>query len=145
AEGAHIAGELEDPDHLVGGGLDENADGWADPATGHGDFVCSVVDINTGLTSTLWNAADPLGDIDDIALVGALDKVDRHVKDPKGTVRKILNLSLAGYNEDDRPSLVLADQIKRMVAGGWLIVAAAGNSASCRLAWPAALPGVVAV
>jgi hypothetical protein len=145
AAGDHVAGELEDPGHLVGAALDENADGWADPATGHGDFVCSVVDINSGLAATLWHAADPLGDIDDVALVSALDKVDRHVKDSKGNVRKILNLSLAGYNEDDRPSLVLADQIKRMVAGGWLIVAAAGNNASCRLAWPAALPDVVAV
>jgi hypothetical protein len=145
AAGDQVAGELEDPGHLVGVALDENADGWADPATGHGDFVCSVVDINSGLTATLWHAADPLGDIDDVALVSALDKVDRHVKDPKGNVRKILNLSLAGYNEDDRPSLVLADQIKRMIAGGWLIVAAAGNNASCRLAWPAALPDVVAV
>jgi hypothetical protein len=145
AAGDHVAGELEDPGHLVGAALDENADGWADPATGHGDFVCSVVDINSGLAATLWHAADPLGDIDDVALVSALAKVDRHVKDPKGNVRKILNLSLAGYNEDDRPSLVLADQVKRMIAGGWLIVAAAGNHASCRLAWPAALPDVVAV
>ena len=145
ARGAHVAGELEDPGHIVGDALDENADGWADPATGHGDFVTSVVDINCGLTATLWNAADPLGDIDDVALVSALDNVDRSVKDPKGTVRKVLNLSLAGYNEDDRPSLVLADQVKRMIAGGWLIVAAAGNHASCRLAWPAALPDVVAV
>lgn len=143
--GAEIAGELEDPGHLVGAALDENADGWADPATGHGDFVASVAEINCGLTATLWHAADPLGDIDDVALVSALEKVDRSVADRKGTTRKVLNLSLAGYNEDDRPSLVLADQIKRMVAGGWLIVAAAGNHASCRLAWPAALPDVVSV
>lgn len=141
----HVAGELEDPGHIVGGAIDENADGWADPATGHGEFVASVVELTCGLTATLWNAADPLGDIDDVALVAALDTVDRFVDDPKGSVRKVLNLSLAGYNEDDRPSLVLADQVKRMVAGGWLIVASAGNHGSCRLAWPAALPDVVAV
>jgi subtilisin family serine protease len=32
-----------------------------------------------------------------------------------------------------------------MVNDGWLVVASAGNNASCRLAYPAALPDVVAV
>ena len=58
---------------------------------------------------------------------------------------RILNLSLSGYNEDDRPNELLAGQIAKMIRDGWVIVAAAGNNASCRLAWPAALPGVVAV
>lgn len=138
------AGELEDPGHIVGGAIDENHDDWADPATAHGEFVANVVELTCGLAPTLWNAADPLGDIDDADLVRALAKVDDEVGDD-ATTRKVLNLSLAGYNEDDRPSLVLADQVKRMVANGWLIVASAGNNGSCRLAWPAALPDVVAV
>jgi hypothetical protein len=145
----HRAGELEDPNHLTGDAIDENGDGWADPAVGHGDFVKSIVEINSGLEATLWQAADPLGAIDDSALVCALHTVDRHVRKAEVKARKekrkIVNLSLSGYNEGDRPSALLADQIRAMVAAGWVVVASAGNNRSCRLAWPAALPDVVAV
>ena len=138
-------GELEDPGHLTDQrAVDENADGWVDPAVGHGDFVKSIVELESNLPCTLWHAADPLGDIDDACLVMAMQEVDKHVGNA-AKQRKILNLSLSGYNEDDRPSIVLADQVKSMIKGGWLIVASAGNNASCRLAWPAALPDVVAV
>jgi subtilisin family serine protease len=138
----HSTGELEDAHHIQHAAIDENQDGWADPAMGHGDFVRSVVELGCCLHATLWEAADPLGDIDDAALVQALQEVAAKADPSKS---RILNLSLSGYNEDDRPGEVLAHQIAEMIADGWVIVAAAGNNASCRLAWPAALPGVVAV
>ncbi len=125
--------------------VDENEDGWADPATGHGDFVKSVLRLHSGLPDsnlTLWHAAGPLGDLDDAALVRALDDV---VAGSKADCWRVLNLSLCGYNDGDMSALYLADRIRTMVEDGWVIVAAAGNNASCRPAYPAALPGVVAV
>ncbi len=140
----NATGELKQADFLKDDAIDENSDGWADPAMGHGDFVHSIVELYSGMTATLWNAADPLGDIDDACLVDAMMDVDAAVGDSPDTL-KILNLSLSGYNEDDRPAALLADQVKQMIKNGWMIVASAGNNASCRLAWPAALPDVVAV
>jgi hypothetical protein len=122
--------------------VDSNDDRWADPALCHGGFVTSIVEIGSGVTATLWEASDPLGDIDDTSLVTALQAV---VAGSDATKVRLLNLSLSGYNEDDRPNELLAGQIATMIGDGWVIVAAAGNNASCRLAWPAALPDVVAV
>lgn len=125
--------------------VNENLDDWADPATGHGDFVRSVLRLHSGLKApnlTLWHAAGPLGDIDDAALVSALNHA---VAKSKPDCWRILNLSLCGYNDGDLSALYLADRIRTMVDDGWVIVAAAGNNASCRPAYPAALPGVVAV
>jgi hypothetical protein len=122
---------------------DANGDGWIDPATGHGDFVTSIVRLHSGIDATLWHAASPLGAISDDCLHEALETVANSANDPE--TRKVLNLSLGGYNVDDRPNSLIADQIERMIRNNWLIVASAGNNASCRLTWPAALPGVVAV
>jgi hypothetical protein len=142
ASQTHATGELTGNGDEDARSVDSNDDLWADPALCHGSFVTSVIEVGSGVTATLWEAADPLGDIDDTALVTALEKVDANA-DAKRV--RILNLSLSGYNEDDRPNELLAGQIAKMIRGGWVIVAAAGNNASCRLAWPAALPGVVAV
>lgn len=124
-------------------GLDENLDQIVDPATGHGHFVKSILDRYSGLDAKLWEVGSPLGEIDDEALIATLKKAVEY--DDEGMVHRVLNLSLSGYTENDTPSFVLADQIKAMIDEGWLIVAAAGNAASCRLSWPAALPNVVAV
>ena len=138
----HATGELAGKSAVLATSIDSNKDGFADPALCHGAFVASIIERGSGLTATLWEAADPLGDIDDVSLTKALETV-RLRADPKKA--HVLNLSLSGYNEDDRPGEILAKQIRAMIAAGWVIVAAAGNNASCRLAWPAALPGVVAV
>jgi hypothetical protein len=147
---ANGTGEITDsvfPDPVDDGPRDPDGpvrpDGYVDPAAGHGDFIKSIIELNSGLTATLWSAADPMGSIDDAALITALKDVDQAAD---ASAHKVLNLSLSGYNEDDRPGVLLADQIKHMIEQrGWIIVASAGNNASCRLAWPAALPGVVAV
>lgn len=126
---------------------DDNRDAWVDPATGHGDFIKSIVERTSGLTAHLWQAADPVGVIDDAALISALRSVDKASRegDNSRIPHRVLSLSLAGYNETDCSGKPLADQIKAMVEGGWLIVAAAGNNASCRPTFPASLPDVVAV
>ncbi|MCP3988176.1 MAG: S8 family serine peptidase [Actinomycetia bacterium] len=137
-----VASPVDQDDELHPGLIDANHDGWADPAMGHGDFVKSIIEWNSGLTATLAGQAGSLGAIDDAALVMALRKIDDRADE---NAKRILNLSLSGYNEDDRPGTILADQIAAMIAKEWLIVASAGNNSSCRLAWPAALPEVIAV
>ncbi|MEM7339765.1 MAG: S8 family serine peptidase [Actinomycetota bacterium] len=126
--------------------VDSDQDRWVDPATGHGDFVAYIIEHECGVVPTLVGQAGSLGDIDDAELVTALRSFSETSKGVRvdGT-DKLVNLSLSGYNEDDRPGVVLADQIAQMITDGWTIVASAGNNASCRLAWPAALPDVVAV
>lgn len=64
----------------------------------------------------------------------------------KGTDRiHILSLSFSAYTEDDKPPMALADAIGDFVDRGGVVVASAGNDASCRISWPAALPDVVSV
>jgi subtilisin family serine protease len=134
-------GELRREDNPIGSYIDENGDRFCDPALAHGTFIASIIANTSGVASTLWSAMGPLGDIDDVWLVRALDRVDQEATGSK----KVLNLSLGGYNEDDKPSPILAKKIENMVQRDWLIVASAGNSRSCRPMWPAALPDVIAV
>lgn len=121
---------------------DLNGDEFADPAVCHGNFVCNIITRECGIATVLLGYADCMGAIDDCQLIDALEDADRRAQVDR---LRILNLSLAGYTEDDRPSRPLAAQVKTMIDKGWVIVAAAGNNASCRIAFPAALPGVVAV
>lgn len=144
-----LVGEYADPTPAptISEAYDDNGDGWIDPAAGHGDFIRSLVERICGITTRLWQATDPLGIIDDSHLIAALKHVDHQSRQGEGASipHRVLSLSLAGYNEGDSAGLPLADQIKDMIDTGWLIVAAAGNNASCRPTFPASLPHVVAV
>src|SRR5690606_13940195 len=57
----------------------------------------------------------------------------------------IVNLSFAGYADDDTTPPCIAEAVAALVAEGVVVVAAAGNDATCRPAYPAATPGVLAV
>ena len=56
----------------------------------------------------------------------------------------VINLSLGGYTGHNRAPAALAAAVRACVHHT-VVVAAAGNNASDRRFWPAALPGVVAV
>ncbi|MFI5932176.1 S8 family peptidase [Actinoplanes sp. NPDC051494] len=104
---------------------------------GHGTFVAGVLRASApGVRFDPEVALSGTGIGDEEMLVAAIDRLDRRVR--------ILNLSLGCRTQDDVPPLPIADRIaalRRTV----VVVAAAGNAASDRPAWPAALPGVIAV
>jgi len=57
----------------------------------------------------------------------------------------IVNLSLGAYTFDNDPAPATAAVVERMRDAGWLIISAAGNDASCRPMWPAALREAISV
>jgi hypothetical protein len=59
------------------------------------------------------------------------------------TPQTVLNLSFGGYADREMKSLARA--IRRVQRTGTVVVASAGNDATCRPAYPAALPGVIGV
>ena len=57
----------------------------------------------------------------------------------------VVCLSCSCMTEDDKPPIGMASVVGKLQMAGTVIVAAAGNDASCRAVWPAALPDVVSV
>ena len=57
----------------------------------------------------------------------------------------VVNLSFAGYADDDTTPPAIAEAIAALLAEGVVVVAAAGNDGTCRPAWPAATDGVIGV
>lgn len=141
---------------------DEGNDGLLDPVAGHGTFIA-------GLISRLAPAAEVrvmrvlspfgLGDDDDIASrIDALaDQGEEFFEFPgldpdpeppsSGTfgVPMILAMSFGGYTEDNKPPLAMAQAVARFIKRGGVAVASAGNDATCRMSFPAALPNVIGV
>jgi hypothetical protein len=101
----------------------------------HGTFICGLVAqhapgqrIDPGLV------LDPTGVGDDASI--ALELAE--------TKAAVVNLSLGGYTQGDRPPLALQQALERL----WpdrVVVAAAGNNGSERPFWPAAFKHVIAV
>ena len=158
-----VAGRYRREPMSPGLGADVNADAYLDHVTNHGVFIEGIIDrlVTNRLQKscvTRHSVAGTDGVVDDADLAKALEFVDA-VHGPTAAANvgsparnadsrkrfRIMSLSLSGYNDGDEPNDLLAQAIKQLQDNGWLIVAAAGNNASCRLAWPAALPGVVSV
>jgi len=118
---------------------DENHDDQLDPAAGHGTFIAGVIDqVAPGCGITLHRVLSTFGDGDEAAIAACLNGLE--LQDPTHT---ILNLSFGGYVLD-HPHL-LARAVRRLQQLGVVVVASAGNDATCRPTYPAALPGVVSV
>lgn len=112
--------------------------------SGHGTFIAGVVlqqAPNTYLRVERVLGAD--GVTDELELLQGLARILARAAIDADRL-DVLNLSLGCFTFDDRPSPVLADAFAR-VARHAVIVAAAGNHASDRPYWPAALKDVVAV
>jgi subtilisin family serine protease len=123
-------------------------DGRIDSHAGHGTFVAGIVErLASGADIRVRSVLSSFGDGDDVTLAAAIDDiVDTDIRDVDGWNQPgIINMSLIGYTEDDRPPLALATAIQRAQDQGWVIVASAGNDATCRKAYPAAQRGVVSV
>ena len=120
---------------------DTDGDGYLDPVAGHGTFIAGIIKrLVPGALLRNIKLVGPCGDADEHALATAIRALAASAEQPPD----ILNLSLAGYALEDMKDLALAIRSLQRVHGT-VVVAAAGNDASCRPTYPAVLPGVVGV
>lgn len=115
--------------------LDVDGDGRLDVEAGHGTFVAGVINrVAPEAMVTVDRVLDPDGLGDELALALALADCDAPV----------VNLSLYGYTHHDMPPLLLTSAIDKLPRST-AVVAAAGNDATDRPAWPAAHKRVISV
>ena len=122
---------------------DSDGDGWLDREAGHGTFISGIIRriapdasvVNLGVLSGF-------GDGDDFTVGQGIERLINQVPDVD-----VVNLSLSGYTDDDRPPPAIRAAIEklRLLPNRPVVVAAAGNNASSRPAWPAALCHVIGV
>ena len=127
---AQLVPDIDDEEEV-----DANSDGQLDTQNGHGSFVAGVVhQFSPDLVIDPGKVLDTTGIGDDASIT--LELLE--------TKAPVINLSLGGYTEDDRPPVGMADAV-RILRRRSVLVAAAGNNASGRPFWPAAFKGVLAV
>lgn len=108
-----------------------------DGAAGHGTFIAGLIHhLAPGCKVEVRRVLNTYGDGDEEKIVNAINGLpaDRTT---------ILNLSFGGYVWDQPYSLARA--IRRFQDDGGVVVASAGNDATCLESYPAALPNVVSV
>jgi hypothetical protein len=102
---------------------------------GHGTFIAGVLRRTApAIRFDPKVALSPDGIGDEESVCAAIAALDPTVS--------FINLSLGCYTQGDRPSMPMLNTLAPRTS---VVVAAAGNAASTRPTWPAALPGVVAV
>jgi subtilisin family serine protease len=119
---------------------DDNNDDWLDPVAGHGTFIAALISrLAPTAAVSVGRVLENTGEGNDADIAWRINRlVDEGAPD-------ILSLSCSCYTEDDVEPLALAEAVARIQAAGTLVVSSAGNDATCRVTWPAALPGVIAV
>jgi hypothetical protein len=138
AEGNQLPQSLADVEHPVPGWEDTpdvEADGYLDPAVGHGTFIAGLINsLAPGCEIRIQKVLSNLGEGHESAIADAIDALPQH---------NLLNLSFGGYAlwNMDR----LATSIAQLRASGTVVVAAAGNDATCRPCYPAAFDHVIGV
>ncbi len=116
---------------------DEDLEGHLDPVAGHGTFIAGLIhQLAPGCDIAPERVLTTMGDGDEAAIAQRIDDLAASGVD-------LLNLSFGGYALE-RPH-VLAAAIRKVQAAGTVVVASAGNDATCRPPFPAALPGVIGV
>ena len=111
-----------DGDHLI------------DPIAGHGTFIAGIIKmIAPGCELHVQGPVSGYGDIDehDVGLV--LDVLARTA--PRTTQPLVWRL-----RGEDMPRL--AESVRGLQRSGWVVVASAGNDATCQPTYPAALPAL---
>jgi hypothetical protein len=118
---------------------DETGDGLLDPVAGHGTFIAGLIgQVASGCDVTVHRVLATYGDTSEWPLLKRLYSLS--LPNPHRTV---LSMSFGGYVLDE--PFALAWIIRSLVAQGVTVVASAGNDASSRPTFPAALPGVISV
>lgn len=124
---------------LVLGRAPEQAGRRTDEAFGHGTLVAGLVASRAPRAGLVVGPVmDGNGVVEEFLVIQALDR-------PELRACPILNISFAGYTEDDRPPPALSTVLDQYLGQNGVVVAAAGNGGKSRARWPAAHPGVVAV
>lgn len=115
---------------------DADSDRWLDPCAGHGTFIAGLIEqLAPGCKLTVRRVLSSYGDGDEVAVSAAIDALAGQVD--------ILNLSFGGFAMEHMR--VLSAAVRRVQRAGAVVVASAGNEATCRPTYPAALPGVIGV
>ncbi len=115
---------------------DDPRDGELDAAAGHGTFIAGLVSqTSPSADVTVIRVLHDLGDGDESTIANAVLALAGQID--------VLSLSFSGYVLEH--PLALAHAVRAVQAAGAVVVASAGNDATCRPTFPAALPGVVSV
>jgi subtilisin family serine protease len=110
-----------------------------DEAVGHGVLVAGLIARRAPEAQLVVGPVmDGNGVVEEFLVMQALDRAELWAC-------PVLNLSFAGYTEDDQPPPALTRVLDQYREQDRVVVAAAGNGGNSRVRWPAALPGVVAV
>jgi subtilisin family serine protease len=119
--------------------LDADLDYALDAQAGHGTFIAGVLLRHApGVRVRARRVIGGDGVGDELGVLRALSWLVSWGR------AEILNLSLGCHTYDDRPSPAVAEMVSAVVRRS-VVVACAGNHASDRPFWPAALPEVIAV
>jgi subtilisin family serine protease len=109
-----------------------------DVGAGHGTLVTGIIrQVAPGCEVDVVRALDSDG-------VGTEEAIARGILRAVAGRASIINLSLGGYTENDRPPVLLAVAL-REVPSDAIVVAAAGNEGTDRPVWPGAIRRVVSV
>jgi len=123
---------------------DANADERLDSVAGHGTFIAGVV-MQQAPDATIVVGRVLTGDgvTDEVTLLHGLSALNTQSQQ-SGRPIDVISLSLGCYTHDDKPSPALEHGFS-LLNPDTVVVSCAGNAASQRPFWPAALKRVVAV
>ena len=120
---------------------DADGDGFLDPAAGHGTFIAGIIEqLTPGCQIEVIEVLSTYGEGDEAEIAGILSALARR---PEEERPQLVNLSFGGYSPVGMA--VLAQAITALHDAGSVVVASAGNDATCVPMFPAALPHVVGV
>jgi hypothetical protein len=121
--------------------FDLDSDGYLDPVSGHGTFIAGLIRrLAPDAAITVKQVLSTYGDGDETTIAIALEKL---ASEEEPAPPHIVSLSFGGYALDE--PAVLTGAIARLTEKGIVVVASAGNDATSRAPYPAALGSVVAV
>jgi hypothetical protein len=130
-----------DIDAHGGDSPDEDGDNFLDPVAGHGTFICGVIEqITPGCHLELFEVLTTYGDGGEAEITEVLLRLAGR---PEEERPHIVNLSFGGYSPIGMEAL--ADAVAALHRAGTVVVASAGNDATCLPTYPAVLPDVVSV
>jgi subtilisin family serine protease len=145
--GATITATTADPtDPEIGGDITGPLDGYLDAASGHGTFIAGIIrQVSPEADIVSFQIADSQGTVLESDLLDALDALLDLLATPVadgGLEVDVLNLSLGFFHETPEDGLFERSLLDRLIAlrsQGVAVVCSAGNAATERPSFPAAL------